>query len=83
MLFQCDCRNLFLGNLKSVAFSLACLVIYTNPFNQGWANEDCQFNPQKGIGVGDTNNSCGFDGTRCKVWSGPSVDVFAENDYGL
>lgn len=50
---------------------------------KGWANEDCQFNPQKGIGVGDTNNSCGFDGTRCKVWSGPSVDVFAENDYGL
>ena len=52
------------------------------PFS-GWANEDCVFNPQKGIGVGDTHNSCGFDGTRCKVWSGPSVDVLAENDYGL
>lgn len=60
-----------------------CNDIFTILSIKGWANEDCQFNPQKGIGVGDTNNSCGFDGTRCKVWSGPSVDVFAENDYGL
>jgi len=51
-------------------------------FTLGWANEECVFNPQKGIGVGDTTNSCGFDGTRCKVWSGPSVDILTENDYG-
>ena len=58
-------------------------ILNINSFILGWANEDCHFNPHKGVGVGDTTDSCGFDGTRCKVWSGPSVDVFAENDYGL
>jgi len=60
------------------------VVIHTKGIMQiGWANEECHFNARKGIGVGDTSNSCGFDGTRCKVWSGPSVDVAMENDYGL
>ena len=49
----------------------------------GWTNSECIFNPEKGIGVGDTVDSCGFDGARCKIWSGPSRDVLQENDYGM
>lgn len=60
------------------------VVIHTKGIIQiGWANEGCVFDPHKGVGVGDTTNSCGFDGIRCKIWYGPSIDVFEDNDYGI
>lgn len=49
----------------------------------GWANESCKFFPEKGCGVGDTINSVGFDGARCKIWNGPSRDIVLENNYGV
>jgi len=49
----------------------------------GLAVEGCEFNAKKGVGVGDNAESVGFDGARCKMWSGPSVDVALDNDYGI
>ncbi|XP_035674331.1 uncharacterized protein LOC118414406 [Branchiostoma floridae] len=47
----------------------------------GWATRDCEFGPEKGIGVGDNVQSCAFDGARCKVWRGPITEQ-KDNEYG-
>ncbi|XP_066278423.1 uncharacterized protein [Branchiostoma lanceolatum] len=47
----------------------------------GWATKDCEFGPEKGIGVGDNVQSCAFDGARCKVWRGPITEQ-KDNEYG-
>ena len=52
-------------------------------FNPGYANESCEYDAKKGIGIGDTVNSYGFDGARRKIWSGPTCDVIVDNDYGV
>ena len=60
------------------------VVIYTDGVMQiGWANLNCKFYPEKGCGVGDSPNSCGYDGARCKIWNGPCRDMIRENDYGI
>lgn len=41
----------------------------------GWANDLCQFHPEKGLGVGDDKHSFAFDGGRCKKWNGPVTDL--------
>eukprot|EP00051_Salpingoeca_urceolata_P020301 m.303555 g.303555 ORF g.303555 m.303555 type:complete len:404 (+) comp19591_c0_seq23:3706-4917(+) len=36
----------------------------------GWANRKCRFGPQRGLGVGDDENSVAFDGSRQRMWHG-------------
>ena len=49
----------------------------------GFAAEDCTFCPEKGAGVGDSSDSVGFDGARCKIWNGPCKDQVQDNEYGV
>ncbi|XP_072026702.1 uncharacterized protein [Amphiura filiformis] len=48
----------------------------------GWATKDCQYGPEKGVGIGDFINSCAYDGARCKKWNGPVTETLS-NDYGM
>ncbi|XP_071828280.1 uncharacterized protein [Apostichopus japonicus] len=48
----------------------------------GWCSEQCQYSPQKGIGVGDDYHSYSFDGVRQKKWHGPVAEQTEENVYG-
>ncbi|XP_064637619.1 uncharacterized protein LOC135493903 [Lineus longissimus] len=47
----------------------------------GWSSKDCNFSPQKGLGVGDDKRSVAFDGERCKKWNGPLTEQL-DNVYG-
>lgn len=69
--------------LKPKGWYYEVVVLSDGILQIGWANENCVFNPEKGIGVGDNFNSCGYDGARCKLWNGPSKDIVNDNDYGI
>ncbi|KAI8370486.1 uncharacterized protein BYT42DRAFT_582594 [Radiomyces spectabilis] len=47
----------------------------------GWVNKACQIDPEGGTGVGDDNESYGFDGCRAKKWHGRFPT--GRSSYGL
>ena len=47
----------------------------------GWRTRDCEYGSEKGVGVGDNEHSCAFDGARVKIWNGPAYQQVG-NDYG-
>eukprot|EP00794_Sanderia_malayensis_P008043 gene8043-8906_t len=52
----------------------------------GWACLDDvtvnNYEPERGLGVGDYVTSVGFDGSRCKIWNGPIGEHDTDNKYG-
>jgi hypothetical protein len=47
----------------------------------GWANEDFEYDPEGGNGVGDDTHSYGYDGYRAKKWHGRYSTM--RTSYGL
>eukprot|EP01135_Chromosphaera_perkinsii_P002552 Nk52_evm68s224 gene=Nk52_evmTU68s224 len=58
------------------------VLIYTDGIIQiGWAAHNSEFEPGKGIGVGDDVLSYAYDGARCRAWHGP-VYSSGQSTYG-
>ncbi|XP_047128177.1 uncharacterized protein LOC100208776 [Hydra vulgaris] len=80
---QYICRSLYSDEYSPLGWYYEVTVLTDGIMQIGWMNDKCLFSPEKGIGVGDDMESCGFDGARCKIWDGPSRDSHGSNDYGI
>lgn len=54
----------------NVLRSQGTLFIRSEMFLLGWTSDRALHEPEKGLGVGDSTRSIGFDGSRCKLWNG-------------
>eukprot|EP00054_Salpingoeca_dolichothecata_P030312 m.245314 g.245314 ORF g.245314 m.245314 type:complete len:418 (-) comp26635_c0_seq7:244-1497(-) len=48
----------------------------------GWATPQCSFQPERGLGVGDDEFSCAYDGTRQRAWCARQSCCETHDNYG-